>query len=285
MRVFRTFFLFLFTCFAVSYPSNSLQCDNQTQYPQENTCCNFCEPGYRLENPCKGGSPNPKCKKCNPGFYMDTYNKERQCHTCFDCTMKYMMYVLHCTSTSNSVCGCVPGYRCTDTACSNCKRITSETPDTPPEGLEKLTPTEAAETSAPCEPGAFYSETFRKCEKHKNCTSLGLSVVTAGNSTHDAVCDSPTTSAVSKISPVHTAPVSPVKEGKQFWLEKSLLFLCVVCVCISVFLIGVNFASRCHLSKWRASGLRIPRDVEEEDVQKPIQEVCGKLETCYTENY
>lgn len=33
------------------------------------------------------------------------------------------------------------------------------------------------------------------------------------------------------------------------------------------------------------TGLRIPRDVEEEDAQKPIQEVCGKLETCYTENY
>nr|XP_023648474.1 tumor necrosis factor receptor superfamily member 5-like isoform X2 [Paramormyrops kingsleyae] len=286
MRVFRIFFLFLFTCFTVFFPNNSLQCDNQTQYEKKNTCCNLCEPGHRVENSCEKEPPNTKCKKCSLGFYMDTYNKERECHPCFDCTMKYMMYITDCTSTNNSVCGCVSGYRCTNTACLNCERITSETPDTPSKGLVKLITTKATDPTASCEPGAFYSESFRKCQKHKNCTSLGLSVETAGNSTHDTVCGNPIRSAgtahVSEIFSEHSPTVSPIKDLKE---EKSLLFLCVVCMCISVFLIGFNFASRCHLSKWRANGLRVPRDVEEEDAQKPIQEVCGKLETCYTENY
>ncbi|XP_048881528.1 uncharacterized protein si:dkey-260g12.1 isoform X2 [Brienomyrus brachyistius] len=145
-------------------------------------CPDICPPGkYRLK--CA-------CASCPPDTFTAFNNTESRCMPCYrDCREDlHMEIVKRCSNTSNTVCKCQDGYACVRKDSQNYCEVCEPQPSP-----------SAAETSDPCEPGAFYSETFRKCEKYKNCTSLGLSVVTAGNSTHDAVCDRPTTSAEHKI--------------------------------------------------------------------------------------
>nr|XP_023648470.1 tumor necrosis factor receptor superfamily member 14-like isoform X1 [Paramormyrops kingsleyae] len=146
---------------------------------------------------CPPGTHRLKCG-CAP-CTLDTFtafnNTESRCMPCYrDCREDlHMEIVKRCSATSNTVCKCQDGYTCVSKDSQNNCEVCEPQPS--PSGLVKLITTKATDPTASCEPGAFYSESFRKCQKHKNCTSLGLSIETAGNSTHDTVCGNPIRSA------------------------------------------------------------------------------------------
>ncbi|XP_026140065.1 tumor necrosis factor receptor superfamily member 5 isoform X3 [Carassius auratus] len=105
----------------------STSCDDKTEYLYDQTCCKKCKPGeYVLEN-CKYQSAT-QCATCGNGFFTNDYNSYfNWCPDCRTCTKDHMTYKKNCTTTSNAVCTCVEGYRCTDSDCQACEKIQTAT--------------------------------------------------------------------------------------------------------------------------------------------------------------
>ncbi|KAG9337665.1 hypothetical protein JZ751_028302 [Albula glossodonta] len=83
-------------------------------------CCKRCKPGNHMVQQC-GEDPKELCSPCKAGTYT-TDPTLSSCQRCTQCTGVQM--VKHdCTSTSDTVCGCINGYRCGNANCPPGHRI------------------------------------------------------------------------------------------------------------------------------------------------------------------
>ncbi|XP_048010259.1 CD27 antigen isoform X1 [Megalobrama amblycephala] len=116
-------------------------CNETTEYLEVSQCCKKCEPGQLLVERCKPGSPDTQCKPCGKGFFMEDYNTNfGWCNYCKKCTKDHMKYNKTCTLTSDAVCTCDEGYRCSGDKCETCVKVPTTT-------LSHTSPTTAPTTS------------------------------------------------------------------------------------------------------------------------------------------
>ncbi|XP_018593336.2 tumor necrosis factor receptor superfamily member 5 isoform X1 [Scleropages formosus] len=130
----------------------------------------LCPPGEYV-------TQDRRCVPCPLGYFSAHHSKERSCRRCSqDCReVMHLEAYRSCNATSNTRCKCKEGFECSDydyetQSCNLCK------------------PVVRAVTEVPCKAGTFFSASSGGCKQHTNCTSLGLTVLTAGNSTHNTIC-------------------------------------------------------------------------------------------------
>lgn len=166
----------------------------------------------RSEDNCK-----ITCERCEKKRFMDSYNVEPNCNICRKCDKSNMEVKTECNSTQDTVCSCLPGYRCKGDACSECDPI-----------LITADPTEAPPTTAST-PGPLTTT---------------------------------------------RAPRAPIRDTVWF-----LAIVVLLCVGIAVAVVTkIKPILRWFRSRYGYFMAEKPADLDEDDVSKPVQEVCGKCE-------
>ncbi|XP_016087667.1 CD27 antigen-like isoform X1 [Sinocyclocheilus grahami] len=120
----------------------SQQCNERTEYLKDNRCCKKCKPGQLMTQKCGVGMTDTQCSPCGNGFFMDEYNVNNNwCKHCTTCTKEYMKNMKDCTATSDAVCTCEEGYRCSDSKCQTCEKIQTTTVTTSTPSTKTIPPT------------------------------------------------------------------------------------------------------------------------------------------------
>ncbi|XP_016356865.1 tumor necrosis factor receptor superfamily member 5 isoform X2 [Sinocyclocheilus anshuiensis] len=120
----------------------SQQCDERTEYLKNNRCCKKCKPGQLMTQKCGVGMTDTQCSPCGNGFFMDEYNVNNNwCKHCTTCTKEHMKNMKDCTATSDAVCTCEEGYRCSDSKCQTCEKIQTTTVTTSTPSTKTIPPT------------------------------------------------------------------------------------------------------------------------------------------------
>ncbi|XP_064156539.1 tumor necrosis factor receptor superfamily member 9a isoform X1 [Anguilla rostrata] len=144
-------------------------------YGETDVCCEKCRPGNRMVSKC-GPDPSELCVPCGAGTYI-TEHALYACHSCTQCKGAQMMRQA-CTSSRDTVCGCVDGFRCADTECSRCAKECGRGE----EPTDKL-------TCQACPEGTFNDQLHQKCIPWRtSCPLPGQGIVALGTAVHDIVC-------------------------------------------------------------------------------------------------
>ncbi|XP_061463458.1 tumor necrosis factor receptor superfamily member 11B [Rhineura floridana] len=145
--------------------------------------CDQCPPGTYVKQHCTASSKT-ECAPCPDQYYTDEWSSNDECQYCNVVCNELQYEKVKCSSTRNRFCECVEGryldleFCLKHTAC--------------PLGFgvaEQGTP-ESDTVCKRCPEGYFSSETSSKqaCQKHTNCSALGLKTVRKGDATRNNVC-------------------------------------------------------------------------------------------------
>ncbi|XP_056305707.1 tumor necrosis factor receptor superfamily member 9a isoform X2 [Danio aesculapii] len=148
-------------------------CQDWTPSGQVDVCCTKCKPGNHLAKRC-GHDPAELCKPCEPGTYVT--KTDFRCYTCTQC-IGIQFVAKNCTSSSDAVCGCKPGFRCGDAKCSYC--VTECKKGEEPEGR----------LCRQCPEGKFSDKIHSMCKEWTKSCPDGYNLK-KGNFTSDSTCTS-----------------------------------------------------------------------------------------------
>ncbi|KAJ8371385.1 hypothetical protein SKAU_G00114130 [Synaphobranchus kaupii] len=209
-------------------------------------CCLKCKPGYREQRRC---APDPKqqCVPCEAGTYIQELGR----FTCFSCTQCTSTQTVKqaCTSTSDTVCGCVHGYRCVDAHCSGCMRECNQG--------EEPTGKESCRT---CPDGTFSNQIHQNCTPWRtSCPHPGHGIVALGTAFHDSICGNASSD-----------------DGQFTWLMVSAVIACLS----GLVIIGLACAYKIKMRKNKQPAKKPPaerrREVEQE-VEQEVGQEAGSL--------
>ncbi|XP_051574502.1 tumor necrosis factor receptor superfamily member 23-like isoform X2 [Myxocyprinus asiaticus] len=106
----------------------SLNCDEKTEYSENNQCCKKCKQGEMMSLRCKPGLHDTHCEPCHNGYFTDSFNNNfMKCFQCTKCTKEYMKYAKNCTLTHDAECICDEGYQCSGEKCQMCVKVLQTT--------------------------------------------------------------------------------------------------------------------------------------------------------------
>lgn len=170
-----------------------------------NLCCNKCPPGQRLKKECTETSETV-CEPCQPEQFMESWNYARNCFSCIKCKeSKGLQFTQKCTSTTNSICACMPGRFCLmaikGLSCQECTRYKNCKVGY---GVLVKGTANSDVTCKPCPEGTF-SDTVSYtdvCKPHTDCDERD--VIRKGNAFSDTECKPAAQQHISKISPGST---------------------------------------------------------------------------------
>ncbi|KAM9443846.1 tumor necrosis factor receptor superfamily member 1B [Clarias gariepinus] len=163
-------------------------CRDSTEYEKDGLCCSKCKPGSRFVKHCTS-EKDTECVECPAGMYSDSMNYYPNCFFCKKCTDDSMQYAKQCSSDSNAVCECKPGYFCNDLDGSVCNLCEKHRVCGPGKGAKSPATNISDVKCAPCPDGTFSNEvSSQPCQKHTRCELQGRSVEKPGNATADTVC-------------------------------------------------------------------------------------------------
>uniref|UniRef100_UPI00398EA4D0 uncharacterized protein isoform X2 n=1 Tax=Pristiophorus japonicus TaxID=55135 RepID=UPI00398EA4D0 len=127
-----------------------------------------------------------KCAPCEDGTYTEEENFLRECRKCYGHCTGNSVQTVPCTRTTNRKCECARHHYCATedtTRCEQCKQCGDKQLLFP--GKEDY----YKQACQPCHPGTFLNTTQPpRCQPHTNCTVLGKTLHTEGNSTADNYC-------------------------------------------------------------------------------------------------
>ncbi|KTG43653.1 hypothetical protein cypCar_00041830, partial [Cyprinus carpio] len=166
--------------------------------------------GELMIEKCEQGISDTQCDACGDGFFMDDYNiNYHWCKHCTTCTKEHMKNMKNCTATSDAVCTCEEGYRCSDSKCQTCEKIQTTTVTTPP----------STQTIPPTHDNVWISQTCTTMwTDHVNISRNTLLIMCTGSS---GLCSSDKSSLGSSQCTEEEEVPMPVQEvcGKTEKLE------------------------------------------------------------------
>ncbi|XP_064132434.1 tumor necrosis factor receptor superfamily member 6B isoform X2 [Loxodonta africana] len=158
--------------------------------------CGQCPPGTFMLRPCSRGSPTA-CRACPPRHYTEFWNYLERCRYCNVICGEREEEVRPCTSAHNRACRCQPGFFAHAGFCLEHAQC--------PPGAGVVAPGTPSQNTQcqPCPLGTFSagSSSSERCQPHRNCTALGLTLNVAGSSFHDALCTSCPNFSLSTLEP------------------------------------------------------------------------------------
>ncbi|XP_056096367.1 tumor necrosis factor receptor superfamily member 9a [Rhinichthys klamathensis goyatoka] len=174
LTAFRGLDVFLIFSLVLNYTVGSDSgCEDWT-ISGSDVCCKTCKPGNHLVDRC-GRDPEKLCTPCAPDMYTIGLTLNLFCLRCTQCIGKQFT-LRPCTISSNTVCGCKPGYRCGNDKCSFCVTECKE-------GEE---PTENR-LCRKCPEGKFNDKIHSNCREWKKSCPDGQ-MLGKGNATSDCTC-------------------------------------------------------------------------------------------------
>ncbi|KAK7132484.1 hypothetical protein R3I93_018879 [Phoxinus phoxinus] len=172
LTAFRGLYAFLTFSLVLNFTMGSDSgCDYWT-ISGSDVCCNKCKPGNRLVERC-GRDPQTLCSPCDPDTYTTSFTFF--CLRCTQCTGKQFTRT-PCTISSDTVCGCKPGYRCGDDKCSFCVTECKEGEEPTQNRLCRK-----------CPKGKFNDKIHSNCREWKKSCPDGQ-MLGKGNATSDCTC-------------------------------------------------------------------------------------------------
>ncbi|XP_074153743.1 tumor necrosis factor receptor superfamily member 14-like [Sminthopsis crassicaudata] len=152
-------------------------------YKVNGNCCRPCHPGYRRVGPCNI-TRGTRCVPCDPGTYTTHKHVLNKCLLCKVCNPELGLVTRReCSSTSNTVCGCSPGYFCTDMKDDDCELCVPHRVCRPGQYIEAKGTERNNTMCEKCQPG-----TLDRCLPWTNCTAQGLYEERPGTAITDARC-------------------------------------------------------------------------------------------------
>ncbi|XP_045152859.1 tumor necrosis factor receptor superfamily member 6B [Echinops telfairi] len=152
---------------------------------QELLVCDQCPPGTFVQWPCRRDSPTD-CVACPSRHYTQFWNYLGRCRYCNVVCGEREEEVQPCSTTRNRACRCRAGFFAHAGFCL-------EHAQCPPGAgvVAPGTPSQNTECQS-CLPGSFSagSSSSERCQPHRNCSALGLTLNVPGSAFHDALCTS-----------------------------------------------------------------------------------------------
>ncbi|XP_037355635.1 tumor necrosis factor receptor superfamily member 5 [Talpa occidentalis] len=168
------------------HPEPSTACGHN-QYPKDNLCCDFCQPGEKLVKDCTESAPT-ECASCSRDEFQATFNKERRCHQHKYCDPNLGLRVLvKGTLKTDTICMCEEGQHCTGKGCERCSPHSTCSPGY---GVKQMATGTSDTVCEPCGAGSFsnVSSASEKCNPWTSCEAKGLVEQQAGTDKTDVVC-------------------------------------------------------------------------------------------------
>ncbi|KAI4889944.1 hypothetical protein NFI96_015106 [Prochilodus magdalenae] len=200
MKLVQQYFLFYVLSFLATGKASTLpyesiggECVNSsTEFfsSLSNLCCSKCKPGSHLVEKCSK-ERDTVCMDCEEGTFSEAMTFHSNCFACRTCSQyKGLRYNKTCTSSSDAVCECKPGYYCNlheSGRCVNCRKYTKCPP-----GMGDTLPGTKSILCDHCPDGKFSNVTdTQPCRQHTQCEAEGRPVLQPGTSMSDAVCGPP----------------------------------------------------------------------------------------------
>ncbi|XP_028663234.1 tumor necrosis factor receptor superfamily member 9-like [Erpetoichthys calabaricus] len=240
-----------------------------------NVCCKKCSAGSRHTGVC-GPDQSTLCVSCVPGtFNIDP--ESSSCTRCRICTGKLTVKE-PCTSTRNTVCTCVEGFKCVDAECSRCIKQCGKGEETFESGCKK------------CDSGTFNDKVDGICKPWKKRCRNGEIIKQNGTAESDVLCEpiQTTPSTVTAMTVVVTK-----KPNTQSGLEMAALLTAASVTMIVILVVLVMFFVT-HIYKKKGAGLPVAKTpvvqvAQEEDTRscrcpeeeqgdsEDSSEMCSKL--------
>ncbi|XP_028922371.1 tumor necrosis factor receptor superfamily member 14 [Ornithorhynchus anatinus] len=159
------------------------------EYQVGNECCPMCPSGFRVEKHCNTWT-GTTCIPCIPQTFTAHLSGLMECLKCKVCDPVFSFVMKqNCSSTKNTVCGCVPNHYCSELKDDDCEACT-EQPICKPGQRVKVRGTETQRRVCEDCPAQTFSPTgmLDVCQPWTNCTALGLVEKRAGTSTSNVEC-------------------------------------------------------------------------------------------------
>ncbi|XP_078254591.1 tumor necrosis factor receptor superfamily member 11B-like [Rhinoraja longicauda] len=152
-------------------------------YQHEGRVCRRCPPGLYMKRRCTK-SHDTICAPCTTNHYTQFWNYIHKCQYCNNFCQENQYVKSECNQFHNRVCECKDGYFWKYEFCMKQKEC--------PQGFRVAAPgTPHKDTvCAKCGPGFFssVSSATMQCQRHTNCTELGLKLDIVGTMWHDNLC-------------------------------------------------------------------------------------------------
>ncbi|XP_062254503.1 tumor necrosis factor receptor superfamily member 11B-like [Platichthys flesus] len=161
--------------------------------------CDQCPPGTAVRRHCTADTPT-ECQPCPERHFAENWHWGDTCQYCTSVCKERQLVRQQCNSTHDQMCSCAPGFHLVVEFC-----ITHSTCP-PGYGVTALGTPVSDTACEPCPPGHFSagSSATETCQRHRNCSDLGLKTLRWGTSTSDSLCGSQDKAATLECSQHHT---------------------------------------------------------------------------------
>ncbi|XP_065812594.1 tumor necrosis factor receptor superfamily member 5 isoform X2 [Labrus bergylta] len=170
----------------IVFTGQTFSCDKYT-YEINDRCCRKCPPGGQVHEDCTE-LISTLCKPCTEGTFMDQPTSRRECYRCTNCEGSGLQIKMLCTLVSDTVCEPLEGFYCSDSRKDNCVEAKKHRRCEPGEYIKENGTSSTDTVCSTCSDGTFSDGTFTSCQKHKQCESEGLTLLTSGTKTENAQC-------------------------------------------------------------------------------------------------
>ncbi|XP_036602406.1 tumor necrosis factor receptor superfamily member 14-like isoform X5 [Trichosurus vulpecula] len=148
------------------------------EYEVDGQCCPICHAGYRVHETCTIMT-GTTCVACDPGTYTAHQSGLKECLQCKVCDPEFgFMTIKECSSTSNTVCDCSPGYFCADMKGDDCELCVHHQVCTPGQYVKSRGTKRKNTICETCPEETFsFNGTLRQCllwTKHKRNSTSNL---------------------------------------------------------------------------------------------------------------
>ncbi|XP_078001878.1 tumor necrosis factor receptor superfamily member 14-like isoform X2 [Phascolarctos cinereus] len=159
------------------------------EYKVNGQCCPTCHPGYRVHETCSLMT-GTTCVPCDPGTYTAHRSGLKDCLQCKVCDPAFGLVTRReCSPISNTVCGCSPGYFCTNMKDDDCEMCVAHRVCTPGQYVKSRGTERNNTICEECQAGTFSPNgTLDQCLPWTNCTTQGSFEEKPGTNTTDALC-------------------------------------------------------------------------------------------------